>query len=326
MGRVGRATALGSSVMERGMSPISPLKTEPLHGTPGSPGAVSELDSHWAVTALDAGERARALAAAARLWGERHGPASADDPDVPAISVLATAYDVAALDWLDPFVRRVGAESGGESDALTDALRTPLVAVAGRTFQLHRVLPVRGRGDAGLFGLLHVAALATVADCRTDLADWLRASDAVRHLRAGDRASWDAVLCDRLAHVWVDLLAPTRSGYQRAVARLGALREERDAGEAGLLDDLPEPGTGSTRRFRLFTLYHLADAAAALITYLTSSEPVDILRRLSLHFTVARAAAAGDTTVDMSLSWLHGAAVLLAQRRTEQLALPGLIQ
>jgi hypothetical protein len=308
------------------MSPISPLKTEPMHGSPGTPGGVSVLDSHWAVTAIDATERARALADAARLWSERHGPASADDPDVPAISVLATAYDVAALDWLDPFVRHAGTENAGESGAVTDALRTPLVAVAGRTFQMHRVLPLRGRGEPGLFGLLHVAALATVADRRADLAEWLRVGDAVRLLRAGDRASWDAVLCDRLAHVWIDLLAPTRSGYQRAVARLGALREERDAGEAGLLDDLPEPGSGSTRRFRLFTLYHLADAAAALITYLSSSEPADILRRLSLHFTVARAAAAGDTSVDVSLSWLHGAAVLLAQRRTEQLALPGLIQ
>jgi len=316
----------GSSVMERGMSPISPLKTEPMHGSPGPPGGVSVLDGHWAVTAIDATERARALADAARLWSERHGPASADDPDVPAISVLATAYDVAALDWLDPFVRHAGTETAGASGAVTDALRNPLVAVAGRTFQMHRVLPLRGRGEPGLFGLLHVAALATVADRRADLADWLRTGDAVRLLRAGDRASWDAVLCDRLAHVWIDLLAPTRSGYQRAVARLGALREERDAGEAGLLDDLPEPGSASTRRFRLFTLYHLADAAAALITYLSSSEPADILRRLSLHFTVARAAAAGDTSVDMSLSWLHGAAVLLAQRRTEQLALPGLIQ
>jgi hypothetical protein len=133
------------------------------------------------------------------------------------------------------------------------------------------------------------------------------------------------VVADRLAHVWIDLLAPARGGHRRAVNRLGALREERDAGEATLLAGLPED-IAVARRFRLFTLYHVADAAAALITYLTRSEPVDILRRLSLHFTVARAAASGDATVDVALSWLHGAAVLLAQRRTEQLALPGLSQ
>jgi hypothetical protein len=311
------------------MSPISPLKTEPAHGNPsGMAAAASVLDSHWAVTAIDAQERSRALAAAQRLWAERHGPSSSADPDVTVVSVLATAYDVAALDWLDPFVRRAGggdtSTSGGAGPPV-DALRPALVAVAARTFQLHRVLPLRGPGEAGLFGLLHVAALATVADRRADLSDWLRAGNALRELRADPGAPWDAVVADRLAHVWTDLLAPARGGYRRAVNRLGALREERDAGEATLLAGLTED-VAIARRFRLFTLYHVADAAAALITYLTRSEPVDILRRLSLHFTVARAAASGDATVDVALSWLHGAAVLLAQRRTEQLALPGLSQ
>ncbi|HWZ60063.1 MAG TPA: hypothetical protein VNW46_13895 [Gemmatimonadaceae bacterium] len=316
------------------MSPISPLKTEPAHGATGnpagSPTAVSVLDSHWAVTAIDAQERSRALSAAQRLWAERHGPAPATDPDVTVVSVLATAYDVAALDWLDPFVRRASGDTGGGGTSgsvgpPSDALRPPLIAVAARTFQLHRVLPLRGTGEAGLFGLLHVAALATVADRRSDLSDWLRTGNAVRELHADADADWEVVLADRLAHVWTDLLAPARGGHRRAVARLGALREERDAGEAALLEGLSEEAAVA-RRFRLFTLYHMADAAAALITYLTRSEPVDILRRLSLHFTVARAAAAGDASVDVALSWLHGAAVLLAQRRTEQLALPGLSQ
>jgi hypothetical protein len=314
------------------MSPISPLKTEPAHGAAGSPAgtpaAMSVLDSHWAVTAIDAQERSRALSAAQRLWADRHGPAASADPDITVVSVLATAYDVASLDWLDPFVRRASGEGGSPGAGVgppTDTLRPPLIAVATRTFQLHRVLPLRGSGEAGLFGLLHVAALATVADRRTDLADWLRTGNALRELRADPTADWDAVLADRLALVWTDLLAPARGGHRRAVARLGALREERDAGEATLLEGLSEEAAVA-RRFRLFTLYHVADAAAALITYLTRSEPVDILRRLSLHFTVARAAAAGDATVDVALSWLHGAAVLLAQRRTEQLALPGLSQ
>jgi hypothetical protein len=314
------------------MSPTSPLKTEHAHGpagTPsGTPAAASVLDSHWAVTAIDAQERSRALAAAQRLWADRHGPAASTDPDVTVVSVLATAYDVASLDWLDPFVRRASGENGSGATGVgppADALRPPLIAVAARTFQLHRVLPLRGQGEAGLFGLLHVAALATVADRRADLTDWLRTGNALRELDAGPTADWDAILADRLAHVWVDLLAPARSGHRRAVARLGALREERDAGESTLLEGLADDAAVA-RRFRLFTLYHVADAAAALITYLTRSEPVDILRRLSLHFTVARAAAAGDATVDVALSWLHGAAVLLAQRRTEQLALPGLSQ
>jgi hypothetical protein len=311
------------------MSPISPLKTEPAHGPAGTtPAAVSVLDSHWAVTAIDAQERSRALAAAQRLWADRHGPAASTDPDVTVVSVLATAYDVASLDWLDPFVRRASGESGTSATGVgppADALRPPLIAVAARTFQLHRVLPLRGRGEAGLFGLLHVAALAIVADRRADLTEWLRNGNALHELDAGATADWDDVLADRLAHVWVDLLAPARGGHRRAVARLGALREERDAGEATLLEGLADDAAVA-RRFRLFTLYHVADAAAALITYLTRSEPVDILRRLSLHFTVARAAAAGDATVDVALSWLHGAAVLLAQRRTEQLALPGLSQ
>jgi hypothetical protein len=279
------------------------------------------------VAAIDAQERTRAQLSAQRLWAERHGPAQMLDADVASISVLATAYDVAALDVLDPFVRRAMGTTGAEPapEPLGTSLHAPLVAAAARTFQLRRVLPVAGGGEAGLFALLHVAALATVADRRADLADWLRAGDALRAMRASDSAPWDAVLSDRLAHIWVDLLAPARGGYRRAINRVGALREDRDAGESALLAGLSDEAAVAAR-FRLFTLYHIADAAAALITYLSSSEPVDILRRLSLHFTVARAAAAGDATVDVALSWLHGAAIVLAERRTEQLPLPGISQ
>jgi hypothetical protein len=188
------------------------------------------------------------------------------------------------------------------------------------------VLPLRGRGEAGLIGLLHVASLATVGDRRADLGDWLRAGDPLAPLKADPDADWATVLTDRLAHVWIDLLAPARAtAYRRAVTRLGAIREERETGETTLLAALSADEAAAVR-FRLFTLYHIADAAAALITYLTRSEPGDILRQLNLHFTVARAAASGNATVDVALSWLHGAAVMLAQRRTEQLALPGLAQ
>jgi hypothetical protein len=309
------------------MTPISPTRTETPHGNPGSPGVVSALDAHWAVTAIEPQERARALAAAQRLWSAKHGPASPTDEDITAVSVLATAYDVAALDWLDPFVHHFsGNGTLPSSPPITDVLRPALVAVAARTFQLHRVLPLHGRGEAGLIGLLHVAALATVGDRRADLGDWLRAGDALTPLSVQPDSDWSAVLTDRLAHVWVDLLAPARAtAYRRAVTRLGAIREERETGENALLSGLASDEAAAVR-FRLFTLYHIADAAAALITYLTRSEPVDILRQLSLHFTVARAAASGNATVDVALSWLHGAAVMLAQRRTEQLALPGLAQ
>ena len=309
------------------MTPISPTKAE-THANPGPPGVVRALDGHWAVTAIDAHERARALSAAQRLWSAKHGPANVNDEDIPAVSVLATAYDVAALDWLDPYVRTFSGNGTPLSAVPPNAetLRPALVAVAARTFQLHRVMPLRGRGEAGLIGVLHVAALATVGDRRADLGDWLRAGDPLASLKADPDADWATILTDRLAHVWIDLLAPARAtGYRRAVTRLGAIREERETGETALLAGLTSDEAAAVR-VRLFTLYHIADAAAALITYLTRSEPVDILRQLSLHFTVARAAASGNATVDVALSWLHGAAVMLAQRRTEQLALPGLAQ
>jgi hypothetical protein len=310
------------------MTPISPTKAETPYGNPGPTGVVSALDGHWAVTAIDAHERARALNAAQRLWSAKHGPANPNDEDIPAVSVLATAYDVAALDWLDPYVRTFSGNGGPLSTSPPNAetLRPALVAVAARAFQLHRVLPLHGRGEAGLIGLLHVASLATVGDRRADLGDWLRAGDPLTPLKAEPDADWATVLTDRLAHVWIDLLAPARTtAYRRAVTRLGAIREERETGETALLAHLGSDEAAAVR-FRLFTLYHIADAAAALITYLTRSEPADILRQLHLHFTVARAAASGNATVDVALSWLHGAAVMLAQRRTEQLALPGLAQ
>src|SRR5215472_6646552 len=110
------------------MTPISPTKAE-THANPGPPGVVSALDGHWAVTAIDAHERARALNAAQRLWSAKHGPANLNDEDIPAVSVLATAYDVAALDWLDPYVHTFSGNGSPLSVSPTNAetLRPALV-------------------------------------------------------------------------------------------------------------------------------------------------------------------------------------------------------
>lgn len=296
----------------------TPLRTDDTSRTMAS---FDLLESHWAVAAIDDGARRRALAIAEQRWGQRRtGQLALDNEDENTqIGILATAYDVAALDIL------VDATGGLATDPSAERGSSPIVAGASRALTLHGALPLpRDDAEAMTYRLLHIASLAVVGQREADFVEWLELQQPVSTLSAPGGDNWEAVVRAHLAEIWLTLARPPEhGGYDSVVARIGELRETREDAEDARLGQL-DPDSLTRLRFQLFTLYHLIDAAAALTMYLTRGEPAEILSRLSLHFTMARSAATGESMLDIALAWMHGASYVLARRRSEQLTFPGL--
>ncbi len=279
------------------------------------------LESHWAVAASDDGARRRALAIAEQRWGQRRtGQLALDNEDENTqIGILATAYDVAALDIL------VDATGALATDPSAERGSSPIVAGASRALTLHGALPLpRGDAEAMTYRLLHIASLAVVAHREADFVEWLELQQPVSSISTPGGEDWETIVRAHLAEIWLTLARPPeQGGYDSVVARIAELRETREDAEDARLGQL-DRDSATRLRFQLFTLYHLVDAAAALTMYLTRGEPADILSRLSLHFTMARSAATGESMLDIALAWMHGASYVLARRRSEQLTFPGL--
>lgn len=299
--------------------PTSSLRTEANRATT----PYDLLESHWAVAAIDDDARRRALAVAEERWTARRSrQLSLDNEDEnTAIGVLATGYDVAALDIL------VDGSGALATDPGASRVSSPIIAGASRAFTLHGALPLpRGDDEAMLFRLLHIASLAVVGHREQDFSEWLELLQPIRVLAPAPDAPWDAYLRAKLTEVWLDLVRPPLGNdYDRVVTTIGELREMREERERAQMSEL-ERDAATRLRFKLFTLYHLVDAEAALTMYLTRGEPAGILSRLSLHFTMARSAATGESMLDIALAWMHGASYVLARRRSEQLSFPGLTE
>lgn len=308
----------GSTVAGELSMPTSPVRTE-------APSRASTpfdlLESHWAVAAIDHDARRRALAVAEQRWAQRRARQFVldDEADSTTIGILATAYDVAALDIL------VDASGALATDPGATRAASPVVAGASRAFTLHGALPLPvGDDEATIYRLLHIASLAVVGHREADFVEWLDLQQPIPALSPADDLPWEGTLRAGLAEIWLTLATPPApDAYERVIARLGALREMRERAEARRMAGIDRDAV-TRLRFHLFTLYHLVDAAAALTMYLTRGEPASILSRLSLHFTMARSAATGESMLDIALAWMHGASYVLARRRSEQLTFPGI--
>jgi hypothetical protein len=300
--------------------PTSSLRTE---ATSRALTPFDLLESHWAVAAIDDDARRRALAVAEQRWSQRHARqlALGTEDENTAIGILATAYDVAALDIL------VDATGSLATDPGTTRGQSPIVAGAARAFTLHSALPLpRGDTEAMIYRLLHIASLAVVGHCEQDFSEWLALQQPIGATSPAPDDPWETALRGYLAEIWLALVRrPEPDGYDQVVARIGELRERREQAERARLAEL-DHDAAIRLRFQLFTLYHLVDATAALTMYLTRGEPASILARLSLHFTMARSAATGESMLDIALAWMHGASYVLARRRSEQLTFPGLAE
>ena len=157
----------GTTVAGELPMPTSSLRTD---ATSRASTPFDLLESHWAVAAIDDDARRRALAVAEQRWNQRRGRQLAldDEDENTAIGILATAYDVAALDIL------VDATGALATDPGETRGQSPIVAGASRAFTLHGALPLpRADTEAMIYRLLHIASLAVVGHREQDFAEWL---------------------------------------------------------------------------------------------------------------------------------------------------------
>lgn len=307
------------------------------------------VDAHWAVRALPARDRSRALQLAEQLWRAhttrvadrspdargadadrtrgRNGShvaadatssadADGDLDDETLMSELATAYERAALERASSLV------IVGDADE-SPRLRDEMAAASHHAFVLERVLPLPSPSDGfGAYRILKVASLAVISGGLRELDEWLG------QLRTSSPPSderWDATLRRELVDIWLALLrGPASARAERAFDLLGALREQRDAREDAFLASLPLTNA-QAMRLHLFALYCVADAAATLTLHCRRGPFADTSERVSRQFLQARDAAAGDLALDDAIQWLALAAVQVAEHQTTQIEIPGLI-
>ncbi len=290
---------------------------------PLSSEALEVLDRHWAVAAMPAADRARAIRIAEARWSaidqakrgrgrppkveDDGGGASAD----AAIHDLATAYEIAALDALQDFF-------SDRVDLVSGRRRAQVETGAARAFTLYRVLPLPEDDRAArVLRVVRVAALAVVGRYRGDLERWLDAEQDQLRLAAGPGDSWEEVLRGGVAGAWVELLRPpSPEAAERAYEMLGALRESRTVHE--------RRDPAAAKNPRLFPLLKLADAAVALTLDARRGPLSGTLAQVAGHLGEARTGTVGDVSLETLLRWLHAAAQVLTQQQTAQTELAGL--
>jgi len=285
--------------------------------------ARSALDQHWAVAAIPPERRALLLE---RVSGSR--PNEGDglgEPIAESLTMLATAYELAALGQLDAILH----EPGGEVRRLARDVLTLGAARAYRIYQAVR-LP-EGDQELAVRATLRLAALAVVGRQRESFERWA-ARPSVERLLDGARSrvrldGWDASDEGTRLAVWLTWLSllrrPDREALRGSVEALGVLREHREA-QAGDAADPREPASMLRLRFQNFVLRQVAEGAEQLASAMHRRVLPDATAKLSLHFGAARSAATGDHGLDLLLAWMHGAAVTVAGGVTDQLELPGM--
>ena len=285
--------------------------------------ARSALDQHWAVAAIPPERRALLLE---RVSGSR--PNESDglgEPIAESLTMLATAYELAALGQLDAILH----EPGGEARRLA---RDVLALGAARAFRLYQAIRLPdGDQELAVRSTLRLAALAVVGRQRESFERWASRAPVERLLSGAESRAefedWDASAEGTRLAVWLTWLTllrrPDRETLRACIERLAVLREHREARDAGAPDPR-EPASMLRLRFQNFVLRQVAEAAEQLAAAMHRRVVPDATARLSLHFGAARSAATGDHGLDLLLAWMHGAAVTVAGGVTDQLELPGM--
>ncbi|HYD51216.1 MAG TPA: hypothetical protein VEA99_01265 [Gemmatimonadaceae bacterium] len=282
------------------------------------------IERHWAVAALPAEERTRALAAAERAWEALDLELADAAPLARRLSTTerelvertADAYERAALDRVEVLL--------ADDATPTDETRTELRLAAAHAFKLRRVLPPPDDEASAAYHALRVAAIALVADQLAAFARW-RASAASRlPLETPPTLPWDATMRRAVTRVFLDLVehSDRSDAVEESFEVLGALRELRDVRENEFLSALPT-ADAEYGRHALVVLYTLANAAATLVVHARRGPFVETLPRLAHDFTRLRQSAIGP--LDRLVPWLHLASELVAARQGMQIPLPGLL-
>lgn len=289
--------------------------------------ARTALDQHWAVAAIPPERRELLLE---RVSSTRMQDSDGlGEPIAESLTMLATAYELAALGQLDAVVN----DPAGEARRLA---RDVLALGASRAFRIYRAVRLpsgeaEGEVELAVRATLRLAALAVVGRQREAFESWASRGSVIKLLaRAESQAvdeGWDAAQPATRLAVWLTWLAllrrPDREVLAGCIERLGRLREHREEQDAAPPARRERPAV-LRLRFQHFVLRQSAEAAETLAAALHRRVVPDVGARLSLHFGAARSAATGDHGLDLLLAWVHGAAVTVAGGVTDQLELPGM--
>ena len=290
--------------------------------------ARTALDQHWAVAAIPPERRELLLerVSSARLQDSD----GLGEPIAESLTMLATAYELAALGQLDAVVN----DPAGEVRRLA---RDVLALGASRAFRIYRAVRLpsgdaEGEVELGIRATLRLAALAVVGRQREAFESWASRGNVVRLIERAESLvvenGWDATQPGTRLAVWLTWLTllrrPDREALAACIERLGRLREHREEQDAAAPPSRRERPAVLRLRFQHFVLRQSAEAAETLAAALHRRVVPDVGARLSLHFGAARSAATGDHGLDLLLAWVHGAAVTVAGGVTDQLELPGM--
>ena len=268
--------------------------------------SLQAADNHWAVLAVGAGNRDRALEVAkARLVQSAvhrqmklSFDGQAEDEDL--IARLAMAYEVAAIEGSDAILRPSPDERIKQRAKVAHA-------AAWRAFELRRLLPVPGADEERIYHVLHLSALAYCGDRWSDLRRWFNEHEDKSHAPSVASAAWDRRLLYRLFDCWVRLLRKRNwDDVDRIHEIVAGLREDQRQHERAVLSN-GNVYQDRVMAMRLVALYHWARATELLSTYMLQGTPASIAADLDKHFEAAANAAPGsmDVPLEMLVRWLH---------------------
>lgn len=268
--------------------------------------ALQSLQSHWALSAIPAGERLRAFDLVnERLVHRAVGRQITFDflegeNDEGLLDRIALAYEMAAIEGLDALSR----PDGGDH-----TLREQALAASHHAFDIRRLAEIPENTEERIFHVLQLSALAYCGDRWSDLRRWFKESWSAIAVPTVADVPWDRRLLYRLFECWVRLFR--KDGWDdldRIREIIAGLREDQRSQEAARLTN-GSAMEDRTIALRLIALYHWTKATEILAEYMLQGQPPTVFGDLDKHFEsgIKAATASGDAQHEMILRWLHAA-------------------
>lgn len=261
-----------------------------------------QLKDHWAEAALGEGQwsAANAVAHRALILKALKGEVCLTASDVDLLERVATAYEIVALEGMDPLVR---CQSSPESKEVIARAQ----AGASKAFELRRVMALPSVDDERLFHVLHLMGLGYFSERWVELKSWLHETPQARTVPEVDGVDWDKRLLYRIFDCWIRLIQKSSWDDLSEVASLiEGLRQDQAQYETKLLDN-QQGESAQCVAMRLVALYHWAKATERLALFMLQGEPISIKTELDQHFEAAlkAVALAGDPLFEVILRWLY---------------------
>jgi superfamily II DNA/RNA helicase len=272
--------------------------------------SLDRLGDHWAVSAIEAKQRQRALdlvserLAKAALGRQIAFSFDEKQEDDQLLERVALAYELAAIEGLDALSRATGGDA---------AMREQCSAAAFRAFDIKRLLPTPGATNERVMFVLQLSALAYCGDRWSDLRRWYQENAPALKPPSIADSKWDERLLYRIFDCWVRLFRKDGWNDLHGVHEIIAgLREDQKLMEEERLRNGSEAADRAIA-LRLVALYHWARGTEALAEYMMQGGSAGIFSLLDKNFEAAikAATASADAQHEVILRWLHAAARMM---------------